>query len=98
MEVHKRYHRKPDGRELVLYALEPLEAPPLPEPEETSAPAPHLRYHPLRQEWVVYAAHRQERTFLPPKEHCQGALPPLPKPGGGLSHGDPLPQLPGGGL
>ncbi|WP_234553478.1 galactose-1-phosphate uridylyltransferase [Thermus caliditerrae] len=70
MEVHRRYHRKPDGRELILYGLKPLEGPPLAEPQEALAPAPHLRYHPLRREWVVYAAHRQERTFLPPKEHC----------------------------
>lgn len=70
MEVHRRYHRKPDGRELILYGLKPLEGPPLPEPQEAFAPAPHLRYHPLRREWVVYAAHRQERTFLPPKAHC----------------------------
>ena len=26
---------------------------------------PHLRWHPLRGEWVAYAAYRQERTFLP---------------------------------
>src|SRR5262249_30027537 len=26
----------------------------------------HLRWHPLRGEWVAYAAHRQNRTFLPP--------------------------------
>ena len=34
------------------------------------APAPHCRWHPLRSEWVVYAAHRQERTFKPPAEFC----------------------------
>lgn len=30
---------------------------------------PHLRWHPLRGEWVAYASHRQERTFLPPPEY-----------------------------
>jgi UDPglucose--hexose-1-phosphate uridylyltransferase len=30
---------------------------------------PHLRWHPLRGEWVTYAAHRQGRTFLPPPEY-----------------------------
>ena len=90
----KRLHRKKDGRELFLYGLMPLEGPPLPEHAEPFRPAPHLRYHPLRREWVVYAAHRQGRTFLPP----QGALPPVPEPGGGLPHGDPLCRLPGGGL
>ncbi|HUQ73320.1 MAG TPA: galactose-1-phosphate uridylyltransferase [Burkholderiales bacterium] len=28
-----------------------------------------LRWHPLRGEWVAYAAHRQDRTFLPPPEY-----------------------------
>ncbi len=30
---------------------------------------PHQRWHPLRREWVIYAPHRQGRTFLPPKGH-----------------------------
>ena len=29
----------------------------------------HLRWHPLRGEWVAYAGHRQHRTFLPPAEY-----------------------------
>ena len=33
------------------------------------APNPHLRWHPLRGEWVAYAGHRQHRTFLPPPEY-----------------------------
>jgi UDPglucose--hexose-1-phosphate uridylyltransferase len=59
---------RPDGRRLHLYAREPLVV-------DVNAPAPargagepHLRWHPLREEWVVYAAHRQERTFLPPPD------------------------------
>ena len=62
--------RKPDGRDLFLYARTPL-------PDGLVAPAPpstragggsHLRWHPLRGEWIVYASHRQDRTFLPPPE------------------------------
>lgn len=30
---------------------------------------PHLRWHPLRGEWVAYASHRQGRTFMPPPEY-----------------------------
>lgn len=30
---------------------------------------PHLRWHPLRGEWVIYASHRQGRTFMPPPEY-----------------------------
>ena len=29
-----------------------------------------LRFNELRGEEVVYAIHRQERTFLPAREHC----------------------------
>ena len=29
-----------------------------------------LRWNPLLDEWVITATHRQERTFLPPKDYC----------------------------
>ncbi|QVQ49979.1 galactose-1-phosphate uridylyltransferase [Spiractinospora alimapuensis] len=32
--------------------------------------APEMRFDPLRREWVVIAAHRQERTHLPPSDSC----------------------------
>jgi UDPglucose--hexose-1-phosphate uridylyltransferase len=69
--MHKRVLIKPDGRELMLYACAPL-------PDNLVAPSPsqsphalnpHLRWHPLRGEWVAYAGHRQHRTFLPPAEY-----------------------------
>jgi UDPglucose--hexose-1-phosphate uridylyltransferase len=37
-----------------------------------------LRFHELRGEQVVYAIDRQERTFLPPAEHCP-LCPTLPR-------------------
>src|SRR4051812_16060710 len=64
----KRVLRKSDGRALMLYGRAPLPAD-LTAPSPSSAPhAPngHLRWHPLRGEWVAYATHRQNRTFLPP--------------------------------
>jgi UDPglucose--hexose-1-phosphate uridylyltransferase len=66
--MHKRRLVKPDGRPLILYGRRPL-------PDNLEAPSPstvphapnaHLRWHPLRGEWVAYAGHRQDRTFLPP--------------------------------
>jgi UDPglucose--hexose-1-phosphate uridylyltransferase len=74
MNAAPRYRQvlvKPDGRTLILYGREPI-------PADTPAPAPgggarspnaHLRWHPLRGEWVAYASHRQNRTFLPPAEY-----------------------------
>src|SRR3954454_20698534 len=69
--MYKRALTKPDGRPLILYSREPLD-------EHVQAPSPnseplkpnaHLRWHPLRGEWVAYAGHRQNRTFLPPAEY-----------------------------
>ena len=62
---------KPDGRSLTLYGRRPLHdiaaAPsPFSEPLGTRA---HMRWHPLRGEWVTYAAHRQDRTFQPPPQY-----------------------------
>ena len=68
---HKRPLQKEDGRHLCLYSTEPHQLPlhpalaPLPSP-----PQSHLRWHPFRQEWVCYAAHRQDRTFQPPATYC----------------------------
>jgi UDPglucose--hexose-1-phosphate uridylyltransferase len=69
--MHKRTLVKADGRRLILYAREPLpEALAAPSPSATPhAPNSHLRWHPLRGEWVAYASHRQHRTFLPPAEY-----------------------------
>jgi UDPglucose--hexose-1-phosphate uridylyltransferase len=69
--VHAVDLRKPDGRSLTLYSRAPLPDD-LAAPSPSAAPlagAPHLRWHPLRGEWVTYAAHRQDRTFLPPAEY-----------------------------
>ncbi len=69
--MHRRVLTKPDGRMLTLYAHHLL-------PDTVVAPSPssaphapnaHLRWHPLRGEWVAYAGHRQHRTFLPPAEY-----------------------------
>lgn len=67
--MHRKALTKPDGRALTLYSREPID-----ESIEVSAAGAvaaarsHLRWHPLRGEWVVYAGHRQHRTFLPPPE------------------------------
>ena len=69
MELHRRLLTKPDGRALTLYAREPIDQSiEAPAAGFVSAASSHLRWHPLRGEWVVYAGHRQNRTFLPPPE------------------------------
>lgn len=62
---------KPDGRSLTLYGRNPIEVvgeAPSPNREPLEA-NPHLRWHPLRGEWVAYASYRQGRTFMPPPEY-----------------------------
>lgn len=70
MKVHIRAFQKADGRRLLLYGTGPHTLPPFPEVAAAPAAHPHLRRHPLRDEWVIYAGHRQDRTFLPPAEFC----------------------------
>jgi UDPglucose--hexose-1-phosphate uridylyltransferase len=69
--MHALELTKPDGRRLTLYSRVPLD-PGLQAPSPFADPltsAAHLRWHPLRGEWVTYAAFRQDRTFLPPPEY-----------------------------
>ncbi|MFO0588408.1 MAG: galactose-1-phosphate uridylyltransferase [Polyangiaceae bacterium] len=72
--MFERRLTKPDGRHLILYARDahgPIPgtiAAPSPKGEGVT-PRSHLRFHPLRGEWVAYASHRQNRTFLPPPEY-----------------------------
>jgi UDPglucose--hexose-1-phosphate uridylyltransferase len=68
--MHRKRLVKPDGRALILYAdheLTETEAPDPPGPKVDARP--QLRWHPYRAEWVDYAGHRQERTFLPPPDY-----------------------------
>jgi UDPglucose--hexose-1-phosphate uridylyltransferase len=69
--MNKLVLTKPDGRKLILYSRASI-APDLTAPSPTvlpHAPNAHLRWHPLRGEWVAYATHRQQRTFQPPAEY-----------------------------
>ena len=67
-----------DGREIIYFdespglgrADVPDTRPLPPAPSELSLPESALRWDPLVGEWVVIAAQRQDRTFLPPPEAC----------------------------
>ncbi|MEM7703738.1 MAG: galactose-1-phosphate uridylyltransferase [Pseudomonadota bacterium] len=61
----RRDHRKADGRMLYLYGRSPHTLPLQAETADEIAQGGEIRYHPLRDEWNVYAAHRQNRTFKP---------------------------------
>lgn len=65
LPVHRRTFRKIDGRMLYLYGREPHLLPVLEQQNDALATGGALRFHPLRGEWNIYAAHRQNRTFKP---------------------------------
>lgn len=63
--TYRRDFRKSDGRMLRLYGRAPHALGSMPESADDLAQGGELRHHPLRGEWNVYAAHRQNRTFKP---------------------------------
>ncbi len=74
--MYKRALKKPDGRNLYLYSRTPIDEGIVPTNPANDGikPRPHQRWHPLRREWVIYASHRQNRTFLPPKDYSPLSL------------------------
>lgn len=80
-----RHHRKSDGRSLWLYGREHHDAAPLDEIVGYEPGGAHLRFHPLRQEWLVVSPRRQSRTFAP-----TGGDNPL----AAASPGGPLTEIP----
>ncbi|WP_067968723.1 galactose-1-phosphate uridylyltransferase [Nocardiopsis trehalosi] len=65
--------RLADGREIIYFDESPgtgRAAVADPRPLDPFSPAAELRYDPLLDEWVALAAHRQNRTYLPPPDQC----------------------------
>lgn len=68
--MHKLALLKPDGRHMTLYSRQAIATDiRAPSPGAAIAANPHLRWHPLRGEWVSYASFRQDRTFMPPPQY-----------------------------
>jgi UDPglucose--hexose-1-phosphate uridylyltransferase len=70
--VHKTNIRLADGRQLFYYDTAPGQARdaadrrPLPPANSAS----QLRYEPFLDTWVIYASHRQDRSYLPSAQNC----------------------------
>ncbi|PSK97015.1 UDPglucose--hexose-1-phosphate uridylyltransferase [Murinocardiopsis flavida] len=65
--------RLADGREIFYYDESPDQrrgAAADHRPLDPFSPSARLRHDPLLDEWVTIAAHRQDRTFLPPPDEC----------------------------
>ena len=63
--VHRRQFTKADGRDIFFYGYQPHITSALPHENGDVAKGGELRWHPLRNEWNLYAPHRQHRTFKP---------------------------------
>jgi UDPglucose--hexose-1-phosphate uridylyltransferase len=68
--THRRAFVKNDGRNLYLYGRRPHDGAQLPEAAVTPHETTHLRWHPLREEWVVYAPGRAKREVPPSGDTC----------------------------
>ena len=66
---HQQFIRA-DGRSLDFYASKPRSYELYEGLQKPAQASRHLRWHPLRQEWVAYADARQDRTFLPASALC----------------------------
>ena len=88
-QVWKSTGKLADGRDIIYFdeapdlgrAAVPDTRPLPPQPGPGADPDAGLRWDALRGEWVVIAAQRQDRTFLPPPGECPLDLP---------CHGRPL--------
>jgi len=61
-----------DGRELIYFGASADAAAGYPDrrPIGRVEASSQVRYDPLLGEWVIIASHRQDRTYLPPADHC----------------------------
>jgi UDPglucose--hexose-1-phosphate uridylyltransferase len=75
-QPYKLILTKPDGRPLTLYSIQPIDEKikAVNPPHIPLQSSPHLRWHPLRTEWVAYASHRNERTVSTPSQYSPFAI------------------------
>jgi UDPglucose--hexose-1-phosphate uridylyltransferase len=61
-----------DGRELIYFGASAGESAAYPDRRAIGRveASSQVRYDPLLGEWVIIASHRQDRTYLPPADHC----------------------------
>jgi UDPglucose--hexose-1-phosphate uridylyltransferase len=70
--VHRTRRRLADGREILYFDDGPVSPRDAIDTRSLGerADAGELRYDALTGDWVAIAGHRQERTFLPPRDEC----------------------------
>ena len=63
--IHRRHTIKTDGRDLFLFSYEAHTLQRVPGEDLQTTAGSELRRHPLRGDWSIYAAGRQNRTYKP---------------------------------
>ena len=69
-KIYKRIFKRNDGKDLLIYGLNPHNEKNLNELPITPISKPHLRWNPSRQEWVTYSVGRSDRTSFPSSQYC----------------------------
>ena len=69
-KIYRRVFNRNDNQKLLLFSYKKHSEKSASELEITNSPEPHMRWHPLRNEWVSYSSGREKRTSFPPKEYC----------------------------
>lgn len=64
-KIHRRQHVKSDGRDLFLYGYAPHTLPSVAGEGLSMHAGGELRKHPFLGTWSIYAANRNNRTFMP---------------------------------
>jgi UDPglucose--hexose-1-phosphate uridylyltransferase len=72
MSFGKSAIRLSDGRELIYFDDHPAAGRDAPDLRglPPAQPVSELRYDPLQRTWVMYASHRQDRSYLPAADQC----------------------------
>jgi UDPglucose--hexose-1-phosphate uridylyltransferase len=70
--VRKTSKRLADGREIIYFDRDPLVERRAEDGRQLSLAelSSELRYDPILRTWVMYASHRQERSYLPSAQEC----------------------------
>ena len=66
----KRIYKRKDNNDLLLYNQKEHTEKNTKELSYSDPSTPHMRWHPLRQEWITYSVGREKRTYFPPKKYC----------------------------
>ncbi len=69
-KIFKKSFIRNDKNKLFLFGYEEHNEKPGKQLAITKSSLPHMRWHPIRKEWITYSSSRKNRTSFPPKKYC----------------------------